>query len=116
MIGEIENKKMTGFTSELYCDVFQCERMKLIGFKDDTADVFVPCGEYEGEHCSWSLGRLLEMIPCEEKIIRYDTDIEVCGIVFDKNEELYDNVIDALEWFVSEGELDDLLVEGHEKD
>lgn len=95
------------FVLPMYLDLSQCERMRIIGFKSDTSDVEF-LDNYNTEQPSWSLSRLLEMFPCEEKVIKGQT-FKVCDMMFDKHDELFDNIIDALEWFVSEGELDDLL-------
>ena len=105
------------FNSQVCTDRFQSERLLSLGLKKETADMhwFKPV-EFEhdywfmgigSEWCgvreipAWSLHRLIEMINEEIQTDWQSMCLQDKG--FTKRDELYDNIIDCIEWLIKEG-------------
>ena len=105
------------FNSQICTSREQSERLLALGLKKETADmVHIYLNQWDGwyvrpldvdesihhmEIPAWSLHRLIEMI--NEEI---QTDWESMCLqdeVFTKRDNLYDNIIDCIEWLIKKG-------------
>jgi hypothetical protein len=111
------------FNSQICTTREQSERLIALGLKKETADIEICCldGEIrflENENYqdtsitipAWSLHRLIEMIQevCPQVVIifhRVDirSNVKRIAYSFDVCDNLYDNLIDCIEWLIKEG-------------
>lgn len=114
------------FNSQVCTTREQSEKLLALGLKPETADMSYYKGEpcldsYEEMECpydkmvspAWSLHRLLDMIPnvTDDGFWAFSMDNINCWYNspiddhedFEKGETIYDNVIDCIEWLISEG-------------
>ena len=110
----MENK--FNFNSQVCTSKVQSERLLALGLKKETADM---CLDIERNVSSsklpraftlknrhriipaWSLHRLIEMID-DECVIHID-NFTIEGNLFEAYDNLYDNIIDCIEWLIKEG-------------
>ena len=112
------------FNSQICTSREQSEKLLALGFKKETADMHwayhsVTATRYVVAHpcdgvgeCvpAWSLHRLIEMIQevCPQVVIifhRVDirSNVKRIAYSFDVCDNLYDNIIDCIEWLIKEG-------------
>ena len=118
------------FNSAICTTKVQSERLLALGLKKETADMvwldyslhpdvedWRICADYEdwgtwqeGGIPAWSLHRLIEMIQevCTQVILishRVDirSNVKRIAYSFDVCDNLYDNIIDCIEWLIKEG-------------
>lgn len=117
------------FNSAVCTSIEQSRKLLSLGLKKETADmvhyygsdgwVIVPLGDDEKishtEIPAWSLSRLIEMMPFrvgrynhlgvivnKEDIELIDLEEGTVDIAWEK-ENLYDNILDCIEWLIKEG-------------
>ena len=97
------------FNSQICTTREQSERLLALGVKEETAD-FPVWGTEKLLYMGWSLHRLIEMIQevCKQVIIishRVDirSNVKRIAYSFDVCDNLYDNIIDGIEWLIKEG-------------
>lgn len=94
------------FNSQVCTDRFQSERLLAIGLKPETADCmhnhcWAPEDGIVTDTPAWSLHRLLTMLDYDVQTDgRY---ISLPNYGFVKNDNIYDNVIDCIEWLIKDG-------------
>jgi hypothetical protein len=116
------------FKSQVCTDKIQSERLLSLGLKKETADMvhephyvngllrdyFKPkilverVLEYmltdEGFYeyiPAWSLHRLIEMV--DDECVIYLDNFTIAGRLFEVYDNLFDNIIDCIEWLIKEG-------------
>lgn len=103
------------FKSQICTTREQSERLLALGLKKETADMHhyrwsegywdiqacPPRGDSSSFIPAWSLHRLIEMID-DECVIQL-SNFSISGKVFTKHNNLYDNIIDCIEWLIKEG-------------
>ena len=113
------------FNSQICTTKEQSECLLTLGLKKETADMFYAAihigseiigyqvspiyNEYNFEIFSddipaWSLGRLIEMI--DDECVIYLDKFTITGNVFGVHNNLFDNIIDCIEWLIKEGHFD----------
>ena len=114
------------FNSQICTTRTQSERLLALGLKKETADMWrgflvggetlVPAEEvdlynfYVEPIPAWSLHRLIEMIQevCPQVVIIFHgvdirSNVKRIAYSFDVCDNLYDNIIDCIEWLIKEG-------------
>ena len=115
------------FKSQVCTSKIQSERLLALGLKKETADMcwtkvgpksrtyyvpeLAPINMVSWRHTpAWSLHRLIEMIQevCPQVVIifhRVDirSNVKRIAYSFDVCDNLYDNIIDCIEWLIKEG-------------
>ena len=107
-------KTKFNFKSQICTSREQNERLLALGLKKETADIEICCldGEirfieeedYQDTSITipaWSLHRLIEMI--NEEIQTDWQSMCLQDRVFTKRDNLYDNIVDCIEWLIKEG-------------
>ena len=106
------------FNSQVCTTREQSERLLALGLKKETADMLImsystnqdiialpwsKSGGWTKDNSlpAWSLHRLIEMID-DECVIRL-SDFTITGRVFMVNDNLFNNIIDCIEWLINEG-------------
>ena len=106
------------FKSSVCTSIEQSERLLSLGLKKETADMcwtkmaairgtfyvpeLAPINMVSWRHTpAWSLHRLIEMID-DECVIHLD-NFTIEGNLFEVYDNLYDNIIDCIEWLIKEG-------------
>ena len=106
------------FNSQVCTSKIQSERLLALGLKKETADMcwvnlaIFDCDEdmwcldfgefpYEERIPAWSLARLVEMIREDIQLGKESCCLE--DLCFSIKDNLYDNIIDAIEWLIKEG-------------
>ena len=105
------------FKSQICTSREQSERLLALGLKKETADMWrgflvggetlVPTEEidlynfYVEPTPAWSLHRLLCIIDLYTAILR--GRCKTCHKSFEEKDNLYDNIIDCIEWLIKEG-------------
>ena len=129
----METKFNFNFNSAICTSKVQSERLLALGLKKETADMVLVHNEGFGNYYSrpadyayaeypnnipaWSLHRIWEMLPkpihiweCgylmphierKNELVYYDYRRNYK--IFDKSNNLYDNIIDCIEWLIKEG-------------
>ena len=106
---------MKEFNSQTCTTREQSERLLKLGLKKETADMAIESdleSTYEVYYISayppskrgipaWSLHRLIEMID-DECVIHLD-NFTIAGRLFEVYDNLYDNIVDCIEWLIKEG-------------
>jgi hypothetical protein len=110
--------KTMKFNSQICTSREQSERLLALGLKKETADMFWwdngygscavisrPAEKEDGEYGkvipAWSLHRLIEMISEEIQTDWQSMCLQDKG--FTKRDDLYDNIVDCIEWLIKEG-------------
>ena len=96
------------FNSQVATTRKQSERLLALGLKKETADMCIhrnvefafPCPDNEFIP-AWSLHRLVSMIEDDFQSDGRFFCLPMFG--FDKSDNLYDNIIDAIDWLIKEG-------------
>lgn len=115
------------FNSQICTTKEQSQRLLDLGLKPETADMYfntqtgiieVPYSEDElvshlglsGNIPAWSLHRLIAFLPETvgekyEYFALYHASVRYGGIIhdFSESDNLYDNIIDCIEWLIKEG-------------
>ena len=106
------------FKSQICTDKNQSERLLALGLKPETADMCWMYGEVLScnppelnvDIPAWSLYRLMEMIQevCPQVVISFHrvdirSNVKRIAYSFDSCDNLYDNIIDCIEWLIKEG-------------
>ena len=106
---------MKKFNTQICTNKEQSERLLALGLKKETADMELAfCDSFrdgvliladepdeEGDFPAWSLHRLVSMI--EEDFQSNGRFFCLSMFGFDKSDNLYGNIIDAIEWLIKEG-------------
>ena len=88
------------FNSQICTTREQSERLLALGLKKETAD-FPVWGTEKLLYMGWSLHRLLCIIDLYTEILR--RKLKTCHKSFEERDNLYDNMIDCIEWLIKEG-------------
>ena len=102
----------TKFNSQICTTIEQSERLLALGLKKDTADmhhwesegkIYTYVGQMGDPNGipAWSLHRLVSML--EEDFQSDGRFFCLPMFGFDKSDNLYDNIIDGIEWLIKEG-------------
>ena len=106
------------FSSAICTDRFQSERLLALGLKKETADMcHTPFrSKVDGEtlqyteHCSLPLGKDIPAWSLHRLLMMLDSDVQTDGRYislpnygFVKNDNIYDNLCDSIEWLIKEG-------------
>ena len=115
------------FNSQICTTREQSERLLALGLKPETADmVLVPSSRHDGSDVirvrksylmeedaipAWSLHRLIEIVPSTINKMLWFTITPYTALYdsvdyiksFDSKDNLYDNLIDCIEWLIKEG-------------
>ena len=118
------------FNSQISTTVEQSQRLLSLGLKKETADMVWldhamteeyedwqarPMGEWDGwdkkDIPAWSLHRLIEIVPSTINKMLWFTITPYTALYdsvdyiksFDSKDNLYDNIIDCIEWLIKEG-------------
>ena len=106
------------FNSQVCTSIDQSRRLLELGLKKETADMLIMSYSTEQDIIAlswsesggwtkdnsipaWSLHRLIEMID-DECVIHLD-NFTIEGNLFEVYDNLYDNIIDCIEWLIKEG-------------
>jgi hypothetical protein len=115
---ELQNKNNMKFNSQICTTRSQSEALLKLGLKKETADMYysydIICAKPyykvmefmngcvpEDIFPAWSLHRLLMMIDSDVQTDGRYVSLPNYGFV--KNDNIYDNVIDCIEWLIKEG-------------
>ena len=108
----------TKFNSQICTTRSQSEALLKLGLKKETADMLIMSLSSENDIIAlpwvesggwtrdnsipaWSLHRLIEMID-DECVIHLD-NFTIVGRLFEVYDNLFDNLIDCIEWLIKEG-------------
>ena len=117
--------KEFNFNSQICTDRIQSERLLALGLKKETADMQLVYSDSftdgvillphppdeEGDIPAWSLHRLIEIVPSTINKMLWFTITPYTALYdsvdyiksFDSKDNLYDNLIDCIEWLIKEG-------------
>ena len=104
------------FKSQICTSRAQSERLLALGLKKETADCmhnhcWAPEDGIVTDTHAWSLHRLIEIVPSTINKMLWFTITPYTALYdsvdyiksFDSKDNLYDNIIDCIEWLIKEG-------------